>query len=622
MWLFVLNYLIRLRLYKIVVGFAFVCGAFAGQAQSGDILTEKILTQPVQSYLVLNNQNRDSQPIEQRLQTAFLQHLLGLNEELSKNLSAISVPALSESIELQAIYYFLQGANAGKKGHYKQAVEHLVRAQNITHNLDSSRLWVLASQEMAYTQALQENFEEAFNTLQLAFQRAQSEQDTLGLALAEQSLAAIYSYADNYQQALANYKSALTRYKQLAYPAYIAETLLGIATTLRHSQQWDKALSAYEEYAKALSFQNDVGSKFFYHYGKGITLALSGRCREAIPEINAAVDSDAPRDYLSELHKKSALCSAANGDVEQAKVSLEQAKFIIDNSPELQNTLWQTELLLIESEIAKSEGNYEAALALFRSYHSTYIKLQSKKTSDNLIRLKSKLESERKDAEIELLSQRTKLQALELVANKAKQQNRLVITIGAIVVALLLMIIALFQYWKSKQLYQLSVKDMLTGLFNRRYAIELMSSWLVPQRHKMQNWTVIMIDIDHFKQVNDTFGHAIGDQLLKAMADEASQVVRPSDMLARFGGEEFICALTRIEPEEAEKIAERLREQLANVTIAIPGNNDSKQVNCTASIGVAHIRQDDTDLNKLLERADKALYEAKHQGRNCVVVAD
>jgi len=583
------------------------------------LLDKHLLLQPVKSYQNLQNKPSDAKPL--LLKQAFLQHILGLSDELKRSLQNMPEMLADDPAQWQALYYFLQGASAAKQGLYSQAEIYLRQAQVVSKPLDKALLWILATQELGYTQALKESFEQAFVTLHAAINRAQVSQDSFALAISEQALAATYSYADNFDLALSNYQNALKRYKTLAYPTYIGETLLGIATTLRHSERWDEALTAYEEYAAALRFQEQVGSHFYYHYGKAITLALSGRCSKALEAIDAAVKVGGPRDYLGELYKKSALCEMAEGNIEQAKISLTKAKQIIDNTPELQDTLWQVELILLASDIAKLEGDYSLALDLYRDYHNSFIQLQRKKSAESLVRIKAELENQRKDVEIELLSQRTQMQALELTANQAKQNSRLVVTIGIFILAFFLLVFVFLQHKKAKQLYKLSVKDALTGLFNRRYAIDLMNKYLGNNRERMQKWTVIMIDIDHFKQVNDTYGHVVGDELLKAMAQEAEKIVRPSDLVARFGGEEFICALTRVEPELAEHIAERLRKQLKMVTIEVSEQGVKKQLNCTASIGVAHVGNEHITLNGLLEKVDKALYKAKDKGRDCIVVA-
>jgi diguanylate cyclase (GGDEF)-like protein len=128
---------------------------------------------------------------------------------------------------------------------------------------------------------------------------------------------------------------------------------------------------------------------------------------------------------------------------------------------------------------------------------------------------------------------------------------------------------------------------------------------------------VAIIDIDHFKRINDRFGHAVGDDVLKAVAAAMRMACRDSDLLGRYGGEEFAVLLRGIPPAHVAAAVERLRAAVAGVAVA----HDGDTIAPTASIGVACLSPDDRDFDKLLIRADRALYEAKAQGRNRVVLA-
>ena len=134
-------------------------------------------------------------------------------------------------------------------------------------------------------------------------------------------------------------------------------------------------------------------------------------------------------------------------------------------------------------------------------------------------------------------------------------------------------------------------------------------------RHKMP-CCVAMVDLDHFKQVNDTFGHPVGDTVLRSVASLLAAGVRPYDQVFRYGGEEFLMCLPNTDTRSAWAIVERLRLRLANWSIPI---KDGKSLNVTASIGVAPLTSED-GVEAALERGDAALYAAKRNGRNCVHV--
>jgi diguanylate cyclase (GGDEF)-like protein len=162
-----------------------------------------------------------------------------------------------------------------------------------------------------------------------------------------------------------------------------------------------------------------------------------------------------------------------------------------------------------------------------------------------------------------------------------------------------------------------STKDPLTGLGNRGATLaELQSRFELSRRHG-RPISVIMCDLDHFKQVNDQHGHGAGDIVLAGFGERVRQNLRATDLAGRIGGEEFLLVLPETEMEGAQLLAERLRASLSDTPHLLP--KGPLQVTC--SLGVAQWVQEDRDAGALLGRADEALYAAKRQGRNQVVVA-
>ena len=165
-----------------------------------------------------------------------------------------------------------------------------------------------------------------------------------------------------------------------------------------------------------------------------------------------------------------------------------------------------------------------------------------------------------------------------------------------------------------------AVTDPLTGLFNRRYALAHLNRIAERAAQEGTNYAVMILDIDRFKLVNDSHGHAAGDLVLRAIANCLSENLRSVDMIARLGGEEFVIALPDTAEEEARLVAERLRGLVAETPVPINANTSLK---VSLSIGMTIATQDGEDAfdpSALLERADHALYRAKDNGRNQVLV--
>lgn len=168
------------------------------------------------------------------------------------------------------------------------------------------------------------------------------------------------------------------------------------------------------------------------------------------------------------------------------------------------------------------------------------------------------------------------------------------------------------------ELNVLATRDALTGLINRRAFIEAAQSEFARARRQASPVSLLMLDIDHFKCINDDYGHAAGDEVLRAVARTVTPCLRDYDLFARFGGEEFVVLLPGTAFDEAQRVAERLRETVACSQAWFEG----QAICCTLSVGLAVMKGTQRDLDALLREADMALYRAKESGRNRVVCAN
>jgi two-component system cell cycle response regulator len=166
---------------------------------------------------------------------------------------------------------------------------------------------------------------------------------------------------------------------------------------------------------------------------------------------------------------------------------------------------------------------------------------------------------------------------------------------------------------------ELAIVDPLTRLHNRRYLQAQLTALLKDDSARGSAMSLLVVDIDHFKQINDRFGHDCGDEVLRECAVRLRDAVRTVDVVARFGGEEFVIAMPDTEAFAAQRVAERIRIAFEKAPFAIQGGKQGIPV--TASIGVATVYGQEGDGDALFRQADAALYEAKRDGRNCVRAA-
>lgn len=196
--------------------------------------------------------------------------------------------------------------------------------------------------------------------------------------------------------------------------------------------------------------------------------------------------------------------------------------------------------------------------------------------------------------------------------------NNLMLYVFALGLAIVLMQAIRFfrqrSYLLEQELARLSRYDGLTGACNRRFLTEMAEREMALARRNQRPLTAVMLDVDHFKRVNDNYGHAVGDTVLRALSECCIAGLREIDHFGRIGGEEFVCVLPDTDEDEAVRCVERLRLAIEAQVIDTPQG----PLVVTASFGVASLDEGHPDWSCLLKAADHALYCAKHEGRNRV----
>jgi diguanylate cyclase (GGDEF)-like protein len=170
---------------------------------------------------------------------------------------------------------------------------------------------------------------------------------------------------------------------------------------------------------------------------------------------------------------------------------------------------------------------------------------------------------------------------------------------------------------ENGRLYEISVMDGLTNVYNRRYLTQRLHQEIAYSRRFRHPLTLVMVDIDWFKKINDTYGHQAGDQVLRQVSQLFNRSLREYDVVARYGGEEFALLLPSLEKLSGASVADRLRFHVADA----PVRHKDQQISVTASFGVAAFPEDADAADELILRADQALYQAKQRGRNRVALA-
>jgi diguanylate cyclase (GGDEF)-like protein len=244
------------------------------------------------------------------------------------------------------------------------------------------------------------------------------------------------------------------------------------------------------------------------------------------------------------------------------------------------------------ADVHERYGNHEAALRHFKAFHRTRAAVYDEIARAKVSSLKSEYELEKTRQQQEIYQ----LRNVEL-ASAYDELKRLHDEVSR----------------QAELLQQISIRDALTGTYNRRFLDERLKEEVMRAARYGQPLSAALLDIDHFKSINDSLSHAIGDDVLRALAVVVSEQLRDTDLLVRYGGEEFVLLLPLTALDNAGKAAEKVRA-------AVEGHDWRSlhpDLRVTVSIGVAQVADAD-DPDKLIDAADRKLYEAKKAGRNRV----
>jgi len=258
-------------------------------------------------------------------------------------------------------------------------------------------------------------------------------------------------------------------------------------------------------------------------------------------------------------------------------------------------------------------GDYKKAFTNYRIYTQLLEQQLAQRNQETIQRFKVQFETQKFAAANERLELKNNSQKKELEHRQALLKMQYVVIALAIGMIGLVAILWRRSRQHAHKMQMLATTDELTGLLNRRAIMQLgAQEWRRANRFK-RPFCCLIFDVDHFKRINDTLGHAAGDQVLKTISAVVKSVLRNTDFLGRFGGEEFLLIATETDEKQAVTVAERIRHEIESIS-----HEGVDQV-ITVSIGIAQLT-DEGSLEALIKHADDALYKAKNNGRNQAVV--
>ena len=493
----------------------------------------------------------------------------------------------------------------------------LVReAERLAYTTDNIELQVRATITAGETWAEEGNFPKALERLQAASALARRHRDPTQIVMALNSLIRLYGQMREYDKGFEALEQAVAAARQTNSPGRMA--------TLKHSEyalavdsgQYQRGLKALLE---SLAIERGLGAESMIAY----TLANLSDCYLKLKDYanviryasDAIVSARKLNDVGLEATARLNLGQAylATGRLIEGKRYIEEgmrAYEKLGDKPELQDVLVEY------GEALERAGDLAGALKAYHREREISNELFEKRRQRAVLDLQEKYETEKKQRQIELLRTENEVNRLQ---QRVWWLLAAVFALASAVVGMLYRKVRQANaqlYQKNKELKQQSVRDPLTGLYNRRHFLEFMRSYTAPAGGGEPSGALFLLDVDHFKHINDTHGHAAGDAVLTAMAASLREILRETDMIVRWGGEEFLAFLPAIAHSGLDEVAQRILSGISQV--AIPHGGHTLTVN--VSIGFAPFPL--TCGGEMLpwERAvnivDMALYLAKAHGRN------
>lgn len=431
-----------------------------------------------------------------------------------------------------------------------------------------------------------DNFIEAIEMGQRTQKLAQELGDRSLEADVLNSLGLAYKRSGNYDLALTVYNESLFLYRALDDKQRESKVLTNIALAYVLQGDYEHALAS----ARAC-LQLKVNAPMV----NGYTFLALGQIYTGMEEYDEGLKNLERSLFIANEQETKRLSLAAQYFIGEMYLKRQKPDLAIIHllqaltlAKEIESNLYIYRCHEILSKIYQGQGDLAQALDQYKKFHTVKETLFNDKNTSRLQVLETHHQAEIAHREAEIYHLRNVKLEKEIIKRKHLQE----------------------------ELYQQATTDVLTGVSNRRHFLELASNEIVRTERFKCSLSLALIDIDHFKQVNDTYGHAMGDQMLITLARTCEKNIREIDIFARFGGDEFVLFFPEANCKQACKVVERIRLAL----LACPTNLQGKTVSITISSGIASFTDKHESLDVLLAHADQALYQAKAAGRNRVSV--
>ncbi len=499
---------------------------------------------------------------------------------------------------------------------YNEALLNYENALELAKEIHDERTIASTLNEMGVTYWYKGDVDSALPKFQEAYRMYGELGDKKNEAMAGINIGLLYHEAGMVRDAISKYKKSLAIFKKLKHRSGIGTAYINLCSAYRDLHRLPEALSVARKALVTFQATGDKQGLADANASIGAILFLQGKKKEAEPYVKKALLSYRAlgiRNGEADLCGQLARLYLAIGKRKEGKAYLKKAFEIYS---EIKAKREAAEMSRQLSHAYEEDGNYRESLRFANQYI-----FYSKKSRQSVEKLKLQYEQERLENQKRLAFREKKI--LEL---KAKRNRLIQIFLILFLLVVLLVLWILYRSFRSKRnannllstlnerLRIQSQTDSLTGLPNRRSMISELEIERSRYDRNQSDFAVLMVDIDNFKTINDTYGHKAGDEVLEAVAETFKNTVRQSDTVCRWGGEEFLFLLRDTDIDGAVILAEKIRQEVEKIELEMAEG----KLFVTVTIGASSFSTSGFDIGKAISRADQAMYVGKKAGKNCV----
>lgn len=523
---------------------------------------------------------------------------------------ALAIARANNNIVFQSEFISYQAYIDEIRGDYQSASSHVNKALQLALETEDVKLIASQTSMRGQIHLAMENYDLAMKDVESSIEVFKNNDDKKNLSLAYNLLAIIYIAMQDYDNAIKYYRES-EKFDEVKSPFNQAVFHYNLGGTYVMLEDYEKAIENYNKSSEFSRKVNDETTLAFNQYGIAEVYVATKEFKKAEEILPPVIELFAKNGDILMHFNSNLLMSEIKIENKDFAAAENYLKYAEEQANVIQTPSTQLYLNWYKIKFYTSQEMWKEAYELEKQSTKIRKEVQEKDKEKLVSELRIKFNAQFDQEKLELLQKQNELQQTALTQEKTKQKYLW----GLVILGVILFFIILFAYFlqlkTKKHLYKLSITDHLTKVANRRHIMNTLQALLIKSRNYNSTLAVILIDLDYFKTINDTYGHDIGNEVLVHFANTACHLIPEKGMVGRIGGEEWLMLIPETDVKLVNRFMSELRERYQRpVPAPIPSN-----IVLTFSSGIVLSDGQYEKYDNLLKDVDNAMYRAKNRGR-------